>query len=153
MGRSHSLSLFSRCRSTTATSSYVSPLLDGLLEGLGEDLHVGGSLHFGLPVGGDFEAHLQCWKQKVRTHGRSNRVSPEPSERKRTPRRNKDSCLVQSGDSIRVLLVEVFSVICNCSCMLAPLAVVAQCPNQLDEYNQRLQAQNLAQPPPPTAKA
>lgn len=91
MGRSHSVSLFSRCRSTTATSSYVSPLLDGLLEGLGEDLHVGGSLHFGLPVGGDFEAHLQCWKQKVRTHGRSNRVSTEPSERKRTPRRNKDS--------------------------------------------------------------
>lgn len=71
MGRSHSASLFSCRHSTTVKSSYVSPLLDGLLEGLGQDLHVGGSLHFGLPVGGDFEAHLQCYRLKVRTHGRS----------------------------------------------------------------------------------
>lgn len=35
----------------------------------------------------------------------------------------------QSDDSIKVVPAEVFSVICNCSCTLAPLAMVAQCPN------------------------
>lgn len=38
--------------------SYVSPLFDGLFKGVGENFHIGCSLLFGLPVGGDVETHL-----------------------------------------------------------------------------------------------
>lgn len=65
-------------RATTVSVSYMSPLLNGLLEGLREDLDVGGSLHFRVPVGGNFEADLQCQKPKVRIHGRSNQIGPGP---------------------------------------------------------------------------
>lgn len=47
--------------------TYVSPLLDGLLKGLGQNLHIGGSLFFSFPVGGNVETHLQSHKQEVRT--------------------------------------------------------------------------------------
>lgn len=50
-------------------STYVSPLLDGLLKGLGQNLHVGGSLFFSFPVGGDVETHLQI-KQEIGSQNR-----------------------------------------------------------------------------------
>lgn len=67
--------------STTRRISYMSPLLNGLLKGLREDLYVGGSLRCCVPVGGDLKAHLQCQKQEVRTHGRANQKRPEPLEK------------------------------------------------------------------------
>lgn len=65
-------------------STYVSPLLDGLLKGLGQNLHVGGSLFFSLPVGGDVETHLQSHKQEVRTE-RERRQSHIKEEEEASP--------------------------------------------------------------------
>lgn len=65
-----------------------------------------------------------------RTFGVRNRRSElmeVRSSKSRTVRKKTD---VSAQQGLRVVVpAEVFPVICNCSCTLAPLAVVAQCPN------------------------